>query len=231
MLMVLSQAETFVSVSRLYMPYGRFICLALVLTISAVHLFVPKKKDFTKALLLPMLLLYYLASSHEPSWAVIAALIFSWLGDVLLIPNGTKWFVAGGIAFMLSHISFIGAYVGDIVFDRKVVLPAVLLYVVYLAAAALVIGRIKPCTGKLTPALYLYLSVNALMNAFAFMRLLSHPGLPAALTYAGAVLFFISDGTLFIGCFYEKKKHDTFLPVMVTYILGELLITQGLIAT
>lgn len=216
--------------SEILFSYGRYICLALVLMISALHLFVPKKKNLTKAMLLPMILVYYLACSQAPSWVVVAALIFSWFGDVLLIPNGTKWFVAGGIAFMLSHISFIGAYAGDIVFGKKVILPAALLYVVYLAAAALVITRIRPYTGKLTPALYLYLSVNALMNTFAFMRLLSVPGLPAALTYVGAVLFFISDNTLFFGCFYEKKKHDTFLPVMATYILGELLITQGLIA-
>lgn len=230
MLMVLSQADIFVSVSRLYMPYGRFVCLAFVLIVSAAHLFYPKKKNFTKALLLPLMMMYYLTSSRSPSPTAALALAFSWLGDVLLIPNGKKWFVSGGIAFMLSHALFIVTYCGDIAFGTGVCLSAAALLIVYLTVDAVVIRKIKPYTGGLTPALFFYIFMNALMNVFAFMRLLSASGSGTALTYAGAVLFFISDCTLFIGTFYEKKKYDTFLPVMATYIAGELLITQGLIA-
>ena len=40
---------------------------------------------------------YYFCSTDDISWVLVAALITSWLGDVLLIPHGNGWFTAGGI--------------------------------------------------------------------------------------------------------------------------------------
>ena len=67
------------------------------------------------------------------------------------------------------------------------------------------------------------------MNVFAFMQLLSDPCLASAIAYIGAVLFFISDCSLFFVKFHKNrniifKRHFT---VMLTYVLGEFLITQG----
>lgn len=41
---------------------------------------------------------------------VFAALIGCWWGDVLLIPKGRGFFLAGLVAFLLGHVGFIGAF-------------------------------------------------------------------------------------------------------------------------
>ena len=46
-----------------------------------------------------------------------------------------------------------------------------------------------------------------------------------------AILFFVSDSTLYLNKYYKKKdiiykKHFT---IMLTYLLGEFLITQGML--
>ena len=49
--------------------------------------------------------------------------------------------------------------------------------------------------------------------------------------YIGAVLFFVSDCSLFLVRYYKPRKivYKDHFTVMLTYILGELLITQGII--
>ena len=79
--------------------------------------------------------------------------------------------------------------------------------------------------------MYIYLLANSTMNVFAFMQMVTtmHPG--AIVAYIGAVLFFISDCTLFLVRYYEPKRlifKDHFT-VMLTYIVGEFLITQGIL--
>ncbi len=71
---------------------------------------------------------------------------------------------------------------------------------------------------------------NAAMNIFALMQLVSLPGAGAAAVYAGAVLFFVSDCSLFILCFGGKERRNVLnFTVMLTYILGQFLISHGMI--
>ncbi len=42
--------------------------------------------------------------------AVLAALVLSWLGDVLLIPKSKRAFLAGLGAFLLGHVAFVVAF-------------------------------------------------------------------------------------------------------------------------
>ena len=79
--------------------------------------------------------------------------------------------------------------------------------------------------------MYFYLLSNSTMNVFSLMQLTSLRSAGAAVAYVGAVLFFISDCTLFLVRYHKNKdlifkRHFT---VMLTYILGELLITQGVL--
>jgi hypothetical protein len=69
------------------------------------------------------------------------------------------------------------------------------------------------------------------MNIFALMQLFSLRNSGALTAYIGAVLFFISDCTLFLVRYYKNpdiiyKKHFT---VMLTYLLGEYLIVAGIL--
>lgn len=214
-----------------------YVCLGLLAVCSGIHLYHSykddtKKRPYTKWTLLLLILGYYLCAAKSPSKLLIAALVTSWLGDILLIPKGMKWFVSGGLSFLASHVLFVCVYVGNVRFENVNFLYVVPVALVYLTVAVLVLKTLVPSTPKsmLVP-MFLYIIVNGTMNTFAFMQLISNPSLGSAIAYAGAVLFFVSDCTLYFVRFYKNpdvifKRHFT---VMLTYILGELLITQGIL--
>lgn len=213
-----------------------YLFLAVFIIVSAVHLYGSYKDDrrirnISKGFILPALVGYYALSVPEPSWLVIAALLTSWLGDVLLIPKGVGWFTAGGISFMASHFLFIMIYLPQVSFALVPWWLVAIIAAVYLTVVVLVFRALKPYLPKpLFWPMLLYLMINGGMNMFALMQLLCMPCAATAVTFIGAVMFFISDSTLFFVRFHKKdvvwKRHFI---VMLTYIAAELLITQGII--
>ena len=214
----------------------QYVFLVLLLGFSVVHLYHSwkddtKKRPFTKWALLLCILGYYLVQTTAYTPLLIAALLTSWLGDVLLIGKGNGWFTAGGISFLAAHVCFVLLYAGQVTFSAvnwAVAIPAA---VVYIAVTAAILWMLRGKTPKpMFVPMFLYLLANATMNVFALMQLLCNPCAGSVVAYCGAVLFYVSDCSLYLNKFYEKpivfKKHFT---IMLTYILGEFLITQGML--
>lgn len=213
----------------------KYVFLAIFIISSAVHLYASAKQDktlraATKWILLPALLGWYCLSVAEPLPIVIAALVTSWLGDVLLIPKGVKWFSIGGMSFLLSHLCFIAAYTANISFSAIPVWAILAAGAAYAAAVACLFSRLKPhLPEKLFGPMFFYLLVNGAMNCFALYQLISLPCLATAVTFVGALMFFTSDSTLFFVRFKKDCVFKTHFEVMLTYILGEFLIVLGLV--
>ena len=215
----------------------RFVFLVLFSVSSIAHLYYSWRDEkrgraITKPFLLLFLALYDVFSTENVSYLLLLALLTSWLGDVLLIPKGHVWFSAGGVSFMASHFLFIAVYVQRISFADVPWLPVIVLALIYCGVAAKIILMVWKTTPKLMRGvMYIYLLANSAMNVFAFMQLLTVGTAGAVVAYIGALLFFASDCSLFLVRYYGGreivyKKHFT---VMLTYILGELLITQGIL--
>ncbi len=211
-----------------------YIMLAVFAVSSVIHLYASLKSNIklraqSKAFILAALCGWYVFASASPSWLVIAALLFSWLGDVLLIPKGIKWFAAGGVAFVISHVSFVVAYCQNISFAGLPIAAVIAAAAVYLAASLLVFKGLK---GSLPKALFFpmfgYLLLNGTMNCFALFQLLSLKNAAGLIVYIGATLFFASDSLLFYVRFKKNTRIKNHFPVMLTYIIGEFLITLGL---
>ena len=219
-------------------PVPAYLFLAVFTISAAVHLIGcwrgKPKTAYTKPLLISSLALTYAFASPAPSWVLIAALFLSWLGDVLLMPKGNQWFVAGGVSFLLSHVTFIFVYLPHIRWAAVPWAAVALAGAVYLCVSAAVMRAIWGDTPKaMRVPMFLYLAANSTMNVFAFMLLLSSPCAGTAMAYAGAVLFFASDCILFLSRYYKKADRIPkrgFL-IMLTYIAGEALITFGMLAT
>ena len=213
----------------LYSEYGRFVFLGLLLIAASLNLFT-KYANLSKPFLLPLITAYYVTSVHEIDWLLVAALAASWLGDVLLMKETNAWFTAGGISFMLSHFLFIAVYVTRIVFSLVnwfVIIPAA---IVYFSVSAVIIRLVQPTTPKaMVVPMYIYLLANSSMNIFALMQFMSNPCLGSVVAYIGAVLFFVSDCTLFTVRYYKNGYFKSFFLCMLTYIFGELFIAQGII--
>lgn len=217
----------------------KYVFLVLLAAASVVHLIgswreTHKMRMVTKPMLLIFILLYYLCALPREQWSVllILALATSWLGDVLLMPSGNKWFVMGGISFLISHLLFISVYVSNIDFasvNWRLVVPAALVY--YGIGLAVILALRKTTPKAMLAPMYLYLIANSTMNVFAFMQMLTRPCTGSVLAMVGAILFYISDCTLFLVRYHKNKdlifkKHFT---VMLTYILGEFLIAYGMV--
>lgn len=211
--------------------------LILLVVFTAIHLYHSwmddaKRRPYTKPFLLLCIIGYYVVCADKISVVLILALITSWLGDVLLIPKGHKWFRIGGTSFLISHYLFILVYIPHIQWSSVKWIIVAALAVVYATISLKVIRAVKPTTPeKMVKPMYNYLLTNSAMNLFALMRLMSLGSMGGWLAYIGAVLFFTSDCTLFFVRCYSKpevifKKHFT---VMLTYVVGEFLITLGML--
>ncbi len=213
----------------------KYVFLAVFIVSTAVHLYASLRKDvrmrnISKPFLLLSLLGFYVLAARSVSAAVVLALIFSWIGDVLLIPKGVKWFTAGGISFMISHAFFIAGYWKDVVFSRIPGPLIVFLAVFFAATVAYLFSRLKPHLPKgLFYPMFLYLLINGAMNCFAIFRAVSVPTAAAITTAVGAALFFISDSSLFFVRFNKQSRLKTHFLVMLTYSVGEFLIVLGLL--
>lgn len=212
----------------------KFFFLAAFIAVSVIHLYASLKcnaklRAQTKVFILPFLLGWYWCSAAEPSAVVIWAIVFSWLGDVLLIPDGKAWFTAGGIAFMLSHAFFVAAYNESVIFSVVPLWAIVLAAAVYLTASVLVFKGLRPHLPRfMFYPMFFYLLVNGTMNCFALYQLASKPCAATAITFIGATQFFVSDSTLFYVRFKKNGRLKTHFVVMLTYIIAEFLIVLGL---
>ena len=213
----------------------RYVFLAVFVISTAIHLYASLRKDtrmrnISKPFILLSLLGFYVLAAHSVSAAIVLALIFSWIGDVLLIPYGVKWFTAGGISFMISHAFFIVGYMKDVVFSKIPGLLVVFLAVFFIATVTFIFSKLKPHLPKaLFYPMFLYLLINGAMNCFAIFRCVSFTTAATITTAIGAALFFVSDSSLFFVRFNKQSRLKTHFLVMLTYSVGEFLIVLGLL--
>ena len=117
---------------------------------------------------------------------VLAALVLSFWGDVLLIPRNRKAFLAGLVAFLLGHVALGAAFL-----VAGVAWPWVALGVPLAVAAALFHRWLAPkVPAKLQRPVIAYMVVITVMVALAAG---AYGAGAAWLVPAGAVLFWLSD--------------------------------------
>ncbi len=128
----------------------------------------------------------------SPAYApMLAALALGLVGDVLLVGASRGPFLAGLVAFLLSHIAWAAAFV-----QRGVSPPSTALAVVMILPVALGVWRWlrEPVAKKrMTGAVLAYIAVISGMVACAAGTVAEVGG---PLVLVGAVLFFLSDLTV-----------------------------------
>jgi uncharacterized membrane protein YhhN len=150
--------------------------------------------------------------------AVLAGLLLSLAGDVLLIPEGL--FVGGLAAFLLAHVAYLRAFTRDARFAARAA-PFAIVAAIAAGILAVLWPRLPPGLG--VPVLA-YVAMLGAMTAQAFAR---HAALrtPATRRAAlGGALFLASDALLAIDRFH------TDLPLAPLLVLGLYWPAQLLIA-
>ena len=184
----------------------------------------------TKPLLMPILFVWaWRQVSPIPSRAnrwLLIGMVFAWLGDLLLMPTGDLWFIAGIGGFLLMQISYITAYL-------HIPGPGLLrsrwwLALPYLAFAVGMNLLLDP--GALGVPVVIYSLVLVGMGAAALDLTARFPSPFGVRVAVGAALFVISDATIAIGAFSAVDLGNAgAVIVMGTYVIAQFLIVTNFI--
>ena len=150
--------------------------------------------------------------------AVLAGLLLSLAGDVLLIPEGL--FVGGLAAFLLAHVAYLRAFTRGARFAARAA-PFAIVAAIAAAILAVLWPRLPPGLG--VPVLA-YVAMLGAMTAQAFVRHATLRTPAAARAALGGALFLASDALLAIDRFH------TGLPLAPLLVLGAYWPAQLLIA-
>ena len=211
------------------------LSLTIFLIATTIHLYASTKSDkklrnITKPFIVTALLMYYCFATSDIKLIVVLALIFAWLGDLLLILKGNKYFTIGGISFMISHFFLVLSYNEEVIFERIDPIVIIILALLFIGIVSYIFSHLKRYLPKvLFFSMFLYLLINGMMNCFAIFRMLSNINIATITTCIGSILFFISDSSLFFIKFNKDSIQKTHFWVMFTYSFGVLLIVLGLI--
>lgn len=184
----------------------------------------------TKPLLMPLLFVVFMSQAgtkHHPFkvW-IILALLFSWIGDLLLMfqLKGSVFFLSGLVSFLLAHIAYI------IFFHRirvaKKVKPRLWILLVVAAYYAVLISFLTTWLGSMLLPVRIYGLVISFMLMMALHMLFIPEWKRGVGMAAGAILFVISDSVLAINKFYHPFAMAGFW-VMLTYGSAQLLLVWG----
>lgn len=183
----------------------------------------PLLANITKPFLVLLLLGSYFVAASPISRLILAALLLSWLGDVLLIfqSKDSLFFMAGLASFLLAHVFYILYFVRRLRNEGK----KVRLITVLLAAAYLffVLSFLWNGLGELmTPVLVYMFAIGTML----VLALNTKEIVGGKYFMVGAILFAISDSLLALNKFYEPFFLAGAL-IMATYIAAQYFIVKG----
>ena len=195
-----------------------------------------KLGHISKPLLMPVLALYFIFATFTDGtdWLIVLALLFGCTGDIfLMLENEEKWFMFGMVGFLIGHIFYVIAFLLSIGGHlMSFPLWGILLLFPYIIILLLIFPRIKDHMGELKIPVYVYMAVILFMHFSAILRLAAFDIFCPCflLVWIGSILFILSDSLLAIDNFNDNIEIPPFY-TMLTYILGQFLIAQGIIMT
>jgi len=203
---------------------GVYALVSLAHEVSALR-FWHIARSITKCLLMPVLLVYYCVTANSPLVVAILAIVFSWLGDVVLLGKANmNYFRLGMVAFLLSHVFYIVTLVG---LTHSWHIPALIASIVVAVAAVAVLPRVvKPPKGMLIPIIVYGVAITA-MSICALQYALSAPSAPSIALFVGSLVFIFSDALLAYLSFGRQPKYFNAI-TMPPYIIAQVLIVIGL---
>ncbi len=188
---------------------------------------------FTKPAALIALILWFTQSGGWQGAAVWfgGGLIFSLLGDIfLMLP--VSFFLAGVGAFLLAHVLYIiGFSQSALMLQWTALLPIALVAVAFwLLTRKVRAGLHAHHESKMVIPVMVYATILSLMLLSALSTLYrpTWQGISVLLACLGGTLFFISDSVLSYNRFVRPLPMGDLI-VMVTYHLGQLLLTASVL--
>jgi uncharacterized membrane protein YhhN len=152
-------------------------------------------------------------------YMIVVGLVFSMAGDVFLMLPSDR-FVAGLVAFLVAHLSYIMAFASEI--DHLIWWPLIPLAIY----GAIIYTILAPYLARLNLPVLAYVVVILMMAWLAWERWSQTGQNDALLTSIGAVLFVVSDTILAINRFRGTFRSARTLN-LVTYFAAQCLIASS----
>ncbi len=204
--------------------------LVLLMHCLSIQVEMTQIRTVTKVILVPLLMIHLLInrSLRLLGYLPLIALLFSWIGDILLLGDEPAFFLSGMIAFVMTHVSYSFTFL-----KIKQVTPKDRSYFIIplfalLVFSLLVFFYLKDDLGSYLLPVLLYMIFISLMASLA-IHTRTNTKIETLSLYTfipGALLFVVSDALLAINMF---KLHHIVLEVLVmlTYGLAQFFITRG----
>ena len=185
-----------------------------------------------KPLLMIILAAFFLSQTKSrvrglKKW-ILAALFFSWAGDVLLMFQESKslFFLLGLSAFLIAHVFYIVFFHNIRVQENIKSNPLLLLLVVVYYAGLMTL--LSPYLGTMKLPVRIYGIVISFMFMLAMHMLFINNKMAGRWMLSGAMLFVMSDSILALNKFYQPFEAAGII-IMLTYGLAQFFIVMGAI--
>ncbi|GEM_PF-527201 len=197
----------------------------------------------SKPLMMPLLLILYLLIAERAHHFIIAALLFGFLGDTLLLKGDKKtFFMAGLVSFLLGHIAYTYGFLSTPAFIDKLS-PSLLFFVSpYVITGLLIYRALYPGLGSMKIPTAIYMSAILIMSLSSLLRFLYIKDPRSLLPLIGSILFITSDTALAMDKFRAVRtakassganSHTRLTTILKSifkdssYVLAQVLIVSG----
>ncbi len=186
-----------------------------------------KKRYYTKPFIVPGIILIYLLFAHQYNKYLMLALLFSFIGDLLLLFSEKKLFFRLGLfAFLSSHLFYIYTFAENIAFNRISSFWIPLALIPYLIYAWKIFQDLRPYLEHYFIPVILYIVTIIGMSYVSLFRFWTSQGISYWFPFIGSIFFIISDTLLATRNFkYGQKKG--WISIMASYVLAQLFIMIG----
>jgi uncharacterized membrane protein YhhN len=187
---------------------------------------------FLKPVLLPILAFgVYFYSKFPTKNTLLTALLFSWIGDVILLFSDIAeiYFILGLVSFLTAHVIYCILFNNQLKTrnsKHKIIFGIGSLLVAFYLIGMLIV--LLPSLGDLKIPVIIYASVISIMLLFAFNGFLVWKKPGNKYIFVGAIAFVISDSILAVNKFYTPIEKSSFL-IMLTYLVAQYLIVVGIL--
>jgi uncharacterized membrane protein YhhN len=204
---------------------------ALTVEIFAVATQNLRLEYFSKPSLMLILIFYYTVNTKKlgaEKYLIIAALAFSWLGDVLLLfdKQYKTLFIYGLIAFLIAHIFYIFYFLQIRKANKPEKMPNPLIFVAVACYSLTLFGVVAPNVKNLLIPVGIYALIISTMLAASLAAFDLGKQNFGKICVAGTLFFLLSDSILAINRFVAPFKYAPVF-IMLTYAAAQFLITEG----
>lgn len=179
-----------------------------------------------KPLIMLLLAGYYRSMVAKPKKLFLAAMFFSFLGDVLLLYNTELNFILGLSSFLIAHVLYIIVF-GKLTTNTSIAQKTVAM-IPFIGLYAFLMWYLKDSLGAMLAPVLIYGGVISVFGYVSLLYYVKRQTSVAGVLVLGTLLFIVSDSILAINKFHHAQTGFNEM-VIITYILAQYFICKFMI--